>query len=106
MTEITFKQARAIVIEALRDHYREAFPTRELTTRTTGRDLGSSWAVFLALKSEDPAASVLIGAPVMIVAKADGELGARQIPPSFEILDAPLVRDEADAEGDDPEGAP
>lgn len=94
MTEITFANARAIVVAALSEHYSEKFPGRGLVAKSVGRDLGDSWAVFLALGTSDSLADDLIDAPVMLVDKGDGALSVRQIPPSFEILDAPVVRDE------------
>jgi hypothetical protein len=96
MSDLTFAQARDLAVAALRDSYAAKFPERELVARRSGRDLGDSWAVFVALASEGGGEEQLIGAPVIAVHKADGRLSLRQIPPDFDILDAPAVHDEAD----------
>jgi hypothetical protein len=94
MTSLTFAQARALAVELLADSYKAKFPDELLIAESTGRDLRGSWAVFLALAKADQTIVRLVGAPVVLVAKRDGQVSFGQIPPDFEILDAPLVVDE------------
>jgi hypothetical protein len=95
-SRVTFAQARSLVVQALSPHYFEKFPERQLAAQVEGRDLVDSWAVFLGLRSGDGSFEALIGAPVAVVSKADGALTLAQIPPRFEILDAPLIVDAVD----------
>lgn len=94
MTDITFRQARELVVAALRDSYAKKFPDWELVAQRSGHDLGDSWVVFVALAQGTEIDDTLGGAPVVAVRKADGALSLRQIPPAFDILDAPTVLDD------------
>lgn len=89
-SEISFEQARNRATDALAEHYKAKFPERRLVAEQLGRDLGRAWAVFLGLQGPDAVES-LIGSPVILVAKSDGAISLAFIPPSFEILDAPMV---------------
>jgi len=90
-SDIAFDEARRLVVAALAGHYLRKFPNHRFSTGVKGRDLGDAWAVFLELVDESGEREPLLGSPVMVVSKANGSLSARQIPPHFEILDAPLV---------------
>ena len=86
-TDISFARARELAVDAFRERYARKFPGQTLLANDTGRDLGDSWAVFLSLDVDGP----LVGAPVVIIAKVDGSLSVRQIPPDVQILEAPMV---------------
>ncbi len=91
---VSFRAARELAVAALRTAYALKFPNHELVALTSGRDLGDSWVVFLGLEENGVRDRHLGGAPVVVVTKAEGRIALRQIPPAFDLLDAPTVRDE------------